>query len=333
VKILILGGTGLISQSIVAQLAGRGDDVWVYHRGQTKAPLPGAAVIRHGSRCDGGALAALAAAERFDAVIDMICFTAADAQVAVQAFGGRVPQYVMCSTVDVYTKPARYYPVDEAHERCPSPVFGYAHAKQEAELVLEAAHAAGSFALTVLRPAATYAAHVVAPLGTMDLYVGRLHQGRPVILPGDGTSLWVACHRDDVARAFVRSAGCEAAFGMAYNVASSELMTWDTYWGTFARALGIDEPRFLHVPTDVLTAAVPLMAEWCGTNFHHNNVIDSSLAHRDLDFASTVSWAHGARLVAEAWVPEQVNPALAQRYEQLVGAWLRSTRGLVAELS
>lgn len=331
-KILILGGTGLISQSIVAQLAGRGDDVWVFHRGQTPAPLPGAAVIRHGSRSDGAALAALATGERFDAVIDMICFTAADAQVAVQALGGRVPQYVMCSTVNVYTKPARYYPVDEAHERHPSPAFGYAHAKQEAELVLEAAHAAGSFALTVLRPAATYAAHVVAPLGTMDLYVDRLRQGLPVILPGDGTSLWVACHRDDVARAFVRSAGNASAFGRAYNVASSELMTWDTYWGTFARALGIDEPRFLHVPTDVLTAAVPRLADWCGTNFHHNNVIDSSLARQDLDFASMVRWADGARMVAAAWVPEQVDPVLARRYEQLVEAWSRSTRNLVAEL-
>lgn len=332
-KVLVLGGTGLISQSIVAQLAGRGDDVWVYHRGQTTAPLPHRAVVRHGSRADAAALAALAAEENFSAVVDMICFTEADARVAVQAFGGRVPQYVMCSTVDVYTKPAHYFPVDEAHERKPSLAFRYAWDKQAAETVLAGAHAAGGFALTVFRPAATYAAHVVAPLGTMDLYVHRLRRDLPVILPGDGTSLWVACHRDDVARAFVRSLGHQPTHGTAYNVASSELLTWDTYWGTFARALGIGQPQFLHVPTDVLTAAVPDLAEWCGTNFHHNNIIDSSLAQRELGFGSTVRWADGARMVAQSWTPGPVDPALAARYQQLVDAWQHSTRGLVTELS
>jgi nucleoside-diphosphate-sugar epimerase len=234
----------------------------------------------------------------------------------------------MCSTVDVYTKPARYYPVDEAHEREPSPAFGYAFAKQEAETVLEAAHAAGRFALTVLRPAATYAAHVVAPLATMDLYVDRLRRDLPVILPGDGTSLWVACHRDDVATAFVRSLGNPAAYGTAYNVASDELLTWDTYWGTFAAALGIEAPQFLHVPTDVLAAAVPDLAEWCVQNFHHNNIIDSARARRDLDFASTIGWAEGARMVARAWVPEPVDEALARRYDLLVTAWQSAVQRL-----
>jgi nucleoside-diphosphate-sugar epimerase len=332
VKVLVLGGTGLIAQSIVAQLAGRGDDVWIYHRGQTAAPLPDGVVVRHGSRADPAALASLAAREGFGAVIDMICFTEADARVAVQAFGGRVPQYVMCSTVDVYTKPARYYPVDEAHERRPSPAFRYAWDKQAAETVLAGAHTAGGFALTVLRPAATYAAHVVAPLATMDLYVDRLRRDLPVILPGDGTSLWVACHRDDVARAFVRSVGHQPAYGAAYNVASSELLTWDTYWGTFARALGVSQPQFLHVPTDVLTAAAPDLAEWCGTNFHHNNIIDSTLAGRELGFASTICWADGARMVAHAWSPGPVEPGLSERYQQLVDAWQRGTQRLRAGL-
>jgi len=330
VKVLVLGGTGLISQAIVAQLSGRGDEVWIYNRGITPSVLPPGTVLCHGSRSDGAALTALSAEQSFDAVIDMICFTARDADVAVEAFGGRTAQYVMCSTVDVYTKPARYYPVDEEHERRPSPAFGYAFGKQQAETVLGAAHADGRFALTVLRPAATYAAHVVAPLGTMDLYVDRLRRGLPVILPGDGTSLWVACHRDDVASAFVRSLGNPAAYGTAYNVASDELLTWDTYWGTFADALGIEAPRFLHVPTDVLAAAVPDLAGWCVQNFHHNNIIDSARARQDLDFASTIRWAEGARMVAQDWVPALVDEALARRYDLLVDAWQRATKGLTA---
>ncbi len=109
-KVLVLGGTGLIGQSIVTQLAQRGDEVWAYHRGQTAAPLPDGVTIRHGSRSDTEALAALAARERFGAVVDMLCFTGEDARAAVAAFGGRVAQYVMCSTVDVYTRPAALRP-------------------------------------------------------------------------------------------------------------------------------------------------------------------------------------------------------------------------------
>jgi nucleoside-diphosphate-sugar epimerase len=329
VRVLVLGGTGLISQAIVRQLHERGDEIWVYNRGQTPVPVPDGTIVRHGSRSDRELLAALSRKERFDAVIDMICFTPADARIAVAAFSGTVAQYVMCSTVDVYTKPAKYYPVDESHERRPSPDFRYAFDKQAAETVLEQAHSDGRFALTVLRPAATYAAHVVAPLGSMDLYADRLRQHLPVILPGDGTSLWVACHRDDVARAFVRSLGNPVASGQAYNVASSELMTWDTYWRTFASALGIEEPAFLHIPTEVLTSAVPVLAEWCGTNFHYNNIIDSALALRDLDFRSTVSWQEGARIVAENWTPGPVDTDLAAEYQRLVEAW----QGLSARLA
>jgi nucleoside-diphosphate-sugar epimerase len=269
------------------------------------------------------ALGELARRERFDVVVDMICFTAEEADVAVGAFGGLVRHYVMCSTVDVYTKPANYYPVDEAHERRPSRAFDYAYQKQRAEEILEAAHLASAFPVTVLRPAATYASHVVAPLGTMDLYVERLRAGRPVILPGDGSSLWVACHRDDVARAFVAALGNQRTFGRAYNVASDELVTWDRYWRTFAGALGIDEPEFLHVPTNLLTLAAPSMAEWCGFNFQYHNVIDSGAAKQDLDFVSSVPWAKGAQLVAHAWKPRPVEPELSESYERLVKTWER----------
>jgi nucleoside-diphosphate-sugar epimerase len=254
----------------------------------------------------------------------MICFTEDEARVAVEAFGGLIGHYVMCSTVDVYTKPANYYPVDEAHERKPSPEFEYAYQKQRAEEILEAAHADSVFPVTVLRPAATYASHVVAPLATMDLYVERLRAGLPVILPGDGSSLWVACHRDDVARAFVVALANPVTFGLAYNVAGDELLTWDRYWRTFAGVLGIDQPEFLHVPTDLLTAAAPAMAAWCGMNFQYHNVIDSSAARRALGFVSSVPWAKGAQLVADTWKPRPVDPELSESYERLVTTWGRA---------
>ena len=80
----------------------------------------------------------------------------------------------------------------------------------------------------------------------------RLREGRPIVVHGDGKSIWSACHRDDVARAFVRAIGNEAAYGKAYNVTGEEWMRYDRYWETAARALGAPEPRLVHIPTDLL---------------------------------------------------------------------------------
>ncbi len=171
--ILILGGTGLISTGITRMLAERGDRVTVLNRGTTPAELPEGVRVVHGLRDSLEALRA-AAEPAPDAVIDMICYSPEDARLAVEAFGGRVERYVLCSTVDVYTAPALRFPVDESHPREPSAAFTYAYDKARCEELLLEAERAGAFALTVLRPAATYERGIVAPVGTAALYLDRL---------------------------------------------------------------------------------------------------------------------------------------------------------------
>jgi nucleoside-diphosphate-sugar epimerase len=187
----------------------------------------------------------------------------------------------------------------------------------------------------VLRPAATYLDHAVPSIGGWPLNLRRLLDGEPVILHGDGSGLWAACHRDEVAHAFAEAVHRPATSGRAYHVAGHESLTWQAYWTTVADALRVT-PRFLHIPTDVLAAVAPRMAEWCLRNFQYDNFFDCTAAARDLDFHPVISWAEGigeglARLLSSGG-PPPVDPAEAAAYTAITDAWQRSCDALRADL-
>ncbi len=335
-NILIIGGTGLISTGITRLLVERGDTVTLYNRGKRAADIPHTRQIL-GDRKDYAAFEAqMAEAGTFDAVIDMIGFVPEEVESAIRAFSGRTAQYVFCSTVDVYTKPAARYPVTENAERKPLPSFPYALNKAKCEFILEAAHARGDFAVTTIRPAWTYGegGSILHPLGWNSYFLDRLRKGRPVIVPGDGTSFWVACHRDDVAQAFVDALGNAAAFGKSYHTTGEEWLTWDAYHHIVAEVLGAPAPTLVHIPTDLLGKVAPKMAEWCVENFHFNNIFDNAAARADLGFAYTIPFAEGARRVIAG---QEAHGDFADSddfpfYDAILAAWVRLREQMAQEL-
>ncbi|MBC8079997.1 MAG: NAD-dependent epimerase/dehydratase family protein, partial [Gorillibacterium sp.] len=298
-RILIIGGTGNISSAISEQLLQKKDiELFHYNRGQRTA-MDGVNTIIGDRQQYTDFEKQMKEAGYFDCVIDMIGYMPGDAESAVRAFTGRIGQYIFCSTVDVYTKQADYYPIDEQHSRHALPSFSYAYNKVNCENILLAAHDPQQFPVTIIRPAQTYGGtgFVVPSVGNGTYVMKRLREGKPIIMHGDGTSVWVACHRNDVAKAFVNAVGNHAAFGQAYNVTGEEWMTFDTYWRMIAKALGAPEPKFVHIPTDTLSRLLPGRAEWCKENFMHNNIFDNTAARRDLGFRYTVKWVDGIRTV------------------------------------
>ena len=219
-RVLIIGGTGLISTAITRFLVERGDDVTLYNRGQTDADIPEGYDTITGNRKDYAAFEAqMAEAGNFDAVIDMIGFIPADVESAIRAFHGNIGQFIFCSTVDVYTKPAQRYPIREDAARQPMPSFPYAYNKATCERLLEAAHERGDFPVTIIRPAHTYGEGrgLIHSFGLGGAYYfHRIRNGKPIITHGDGFSLWAACHRDDVGRAFAEAVCHEKTFGKGY---------------------------------------------------------------------------------------------------------------------
>ncbi|HEX8531676.1 MAG TPA: NAD-dependent epimerase/dehydratase family protein, partial [Cytophagales bacterium] len=255
----------------------------------------------------------------------MACFTAEEAQSAVRAFRGCTGQYLFCSTVDVYTKAPQAYPIREDAGRQPDPGFAYALEKSRCENLLLEAHGRGDFAVTLLRPAQTYGegARLVQTFGWGTYLYDRFRRGLPLIVHGDGTSLWAPCHRDDVARAFANAAGNPNAYGKAYNLTGDEWLTWNGYYGGIAEALGVPLPRLVHLPTDLLARAVPTLAHWCNINFKYSNVFDNGAAKRDLGFRYTVPWVEGVRRTV-AWLDAHDTAEKAEAfpfYDQLIEAW------------
>ncbi|GAB6878198.1 SDR family oxidoreductase [Halorubrum gandharaense] len=336
---LILGGTGVISTGITRGLVAAGHEVTAFTRGETDATVPEAVSFVHGDRNDESALRRARDTADPDCVIDMVCFTPEQARTAIDVFGGAVEQYVFCSTVDVYRRPVSSFPTTEdalrESETDEPPVSEYAANKADAEDVFQEAHG-DAFATTIIRPWSTYGegGPVLHTFGTGSYYIDRIRSGLPIVVHGDGTSLWGPCHRDDVAGAFVGAVGNTDAYGEAYHVTSEETMTWNDYHRGVAAALDAPEPELVHVPTDVLRQAFPERTEMLDAHFQYSTLFDNTKARRDLGFEHTVGFEEGIRrTVADIDRHDGVEPADSAPDDAFITAWREATAELVGQFS
>ena len=329
-EVLLIGGTGLISTGITRQLVDAGHDVTCYTRGESEARVPEDVSMVRGDRTDFERFEEQAADLDVDCVIDMVCFDPAEAESAVRAFGGEIDQYVFCSTVDVYDRPPHSNPVAEDAQRHDEDHFvsEYGRDKTECEDVFTDAHDRGEFAATVIRPWHTYGegGKINHTFGKETYYLSRLREGEPIVVHGDGTSLWGPCHRDDVAGAFVGAVGNEAAYGEAYNVTSDETMTWNQYHQRAARAVGGPDPELVHVPTEVLFEVAPDRTGGLERHFQYSTVFDNAKAKRDLGFEYTIPFEEGVERTV-AWLEERdlIEDAAHPFDDALIAAWRDAT--------
>ncbi len=340
-KTLIIGGTGLISTAIARALLERGDRVTLYSRGQTASRLDPSAALEHmvGDRKDYDAFQSqMRAAGPFDYVVDMVAFTPEDAASVVRAFRGRVRQVLFCSTGNVYRLPAARYPIAEDAPLGSNGPYG--RQKAAAEAVLQEADRRGDFDVTVLRLAHAYGEGraMLHPLGSETGFVDRLRRGKPVVVHGDGTGLWAACHVDDTARAFVGAAGNAVASGCTYNVAGEAWLTWDGYIERFAEAAGAPPPRIVHIPTDVLVRVAPAVGRRCAESYQFPKIFDTRAARRDLGFQQRISFLDGVRrtvawLDARGLIEDGEGSATDLWYDRLIATWERLNERMASELA
>jgi nucleoside-diphosphate-sugar epimerase len=334
-RVFMVGGTGLISTAISRQLLAAGHELTVFSRGQRPVRFPEGATFVTGDRNDFPAFERqMAELGEFDCVIDMICFRPDQAESAIRAFQGRVGHFIFTSTVDVYRKPAGRYPITETE-----PLQGgndYGRNKVLCEQIFTAAHAA-AFPVTIIRPAMTYGegGTLVNTYGWGTYQIDRMRKGKPLLVHGDGSALWVACHVDDAAHAFVHAVGNPATVGKAYHVTGEEWLTWNRYYELMAEAAGAPPPQLVHIPTDLLQRLAPKRSLVVVTNFQGNNIFDNSAAHADLDFRYTIPFVEGARRTI-AWLDEQGRIDNSDKDpfdDRILAAWERLTASMAAELA
>lgn len=309
--VLVIGGTGIISTGITHQLVAEGYDVTLYNRGHTDASLPSDTDIVQGDRTDYDTFVEQVTELDVDVVIDMdISYgSLADVESSVRAFEGRVDQYIFCSTTAVYRQPTASVPMTENAPRRSSGER-YGQRKVACEDRLREAHTRNGFPVTILRPGHTYGEGGMTgglsySLGFWEPYfVDRLRKGKPIVVHGDGTSLWGFCHRDDVARAFVTAVEDDRTIGETYHVPNPETLTWNEYIRTVADAVDAPEPTLIHVPTQLLTEVLPSERnQFPEINWQYSWIYDTSKAEAQLGFESTVPLQDGIKRTVE-WLDE-----------------------------
>jgi len=318
--VCIVGGTGLISTGITRQAVDAGHDVTLFHRGETDSELPESVSHVYGDRDETDELAAAADEVDPDVVIDMVCFTPEQAEGAVEAFAG-VEQFVFCSTVDVYHRPLDGNPATEDARREP-PVSDYGEDKAECEDIFMDAHG-DAFETTVIRPWSTYGpgGSVIHTMGWGTYYLDRVRNGEPIIVHGDGATLWGPCHRDDVAGAFVEAIGNETAYGEAYHVTSEAVISWEQYHEQVADAMDAPEPELVSIPTDLLVEVAPDRTGPLLDHFRFSTVFDNSKAKRDLDFEHTIPFSEGIAETIAAVDEDDIDPWDSENDDEIIAAW------------
>ena len=302
--VLVIGGTGLISTALSRQLLEVGHQVTLFNRGQSENRLPPGAAIIKGDRKDYAAFEQTFAGKTYDVVVDMVAFAPEDSASAIRAFSGRCGQFIHCSTVCVYSGPVTQLPTTETE---PYRSLGqYGKDKAICELILLQAFEAQSFPVTIMRPSHSYGegGAVIRSFGPADTFVDRLRKGKPIIVQGDGNSLWASCHVDDVARGFIGTMGSARCLGEAYNITGDEWMTWNTYHEQVAEVVG-GTFHPVHIPTDVLREAAP---QWAGGTyeiFAWPSIFDNSKIKRDTAYTGqTINFKEGVRRTV-AWLEEK----------------------------
>ncbi len=247
-KILFIGGTGKISTAVSQQAITKGFELYLLNRGLQEKNPPGSHSLTVDINKPDDVRAALKNLQ-FDAVVDWIAFTPEHVERDLALFKGRTKQFVFISSASVYQKPPTHYLITESTP-LQNPFWDYSRDKIACEELLLRAYREEKFPVTIVRPSYTYNHYFPVAVGGFGCYTlaDRLKKGKPVIVHGDGTSLWVMTHAEDFGRGFLGLLGNPQAIGGAFHITSDEVLTWDEIYRTIAEALGV-KANIVHVST------------------------------------------------------------------------------------
>ena len=255
----MIGGTGTISSAITRQLAAAGHDLWLLNRGTRKDEVPGNVKQVIADINDEANVLQQLGDATFDAVCEFIGFVPSQVERDIRLFSGRTRQYVYISSASAYNKPARSHVITEGTTLA-NPYWEYSRNKICCEELLMKAYREDGFPVTIVRPSHTYCERGVpvsvhGPKGSWQV-LKRMMEGKPVLVHGDGSSLWTLTWNEDFARGFIGLLGNPKAIGEAFQIMSDEQLTWNQVYESVAQALGVECHPY-HVSSSFLAAVCP----------------------------------------------------------------------------
>lgn len=304
-KYLFIGGTGLISSACSHLVMERGHELFLLNRSSSaKYPTPkNATVLQADIHADSALLSTLLAGHRFDAVVDFIAFTPQDIERDLSLFRGKTDQFVFISSASAYQKPVKNYLITEETPLA-NPYWDYSRSKIACEEKLMNEYRENGFPVTIIRPSHTYGPSQIPFCAGSWLHpwtvIDRMKRGAKVIIPGDGTSLWVLTWNADFAKGLAGLLGNKKAVGEAFHITSDEVLNWNQIYLEAYQALG-QAPNVVHIPSDLI-AAYDGRALGSLIGDKSNSVVfdNSKIKKFAPDFNCKVGWAEGLRR-ALAW--------------------------------
>ena len=323
-RVLFIGGTGVISSACSRVAVEHGIDLFVLNRGRsTDRPLPPGVTTLQADVRKPRSVRQEIKDLLFNAVVDWVAFTPDQVRTDIELFSGRTGQYVFISSASAYQTPPARVPVTESTP-LRNPFWAYSRGKIACEGLLVAAYREQGFPATIVRPSHTYDQTTV-PFDGRWTVLGRMLAGKPVIVHGDGTSLWTLTHHEDFARAFVPLLAHPRTLGEAIQITSDDVLTWNQIAEALAAALGVSA-RVVHVPSDAIAAADPDWGAGLLGDKAHSMIFDNAKVRGLVPgWRAVIPFEQGAREIADWYRADPARQVTDARLDavmdKLAAAW------------
>ncbi len=322
-KVLFIGGTGVISSACSRLAVERGIDLFLLNRGESVRPVPVDVQIINADIRDKDAVRAALGTLDFDVVVNWIGFVPEHIETDLELFRGRTGQYVYISSASVYETPPTKLPITESTPLS-NPFWQYSRDKIACEERVLRAYAEEQFPVTIVRPSHTYDRSNF-PLKGRYTPIKRMRRGKKIIVHGDGTSLWVLTHNSDFARGFVPLLGNQKAIGEAFHITTDALLSWNHIYELAAHAAGTTA-NIVHIPSETIAK---YDAEWgCDLlgDKAHSMIFDNSKIKRFVPgFSADIPFSQGIEEIV-AWhdadpARQIVDQQLDQMMDKIIADW------------
>lgn len=321
-KVLFIGGTGVISSACSELAVKHGFELYLLNRCESLRKPPESAKILYGDIRDINSAKKALGDLKFDVVVDWIAFTPEHIETDLELFRGRTNQFIFISSASAYQIPVSY-PVTESTPLA-NPFWQYSRNKIACEERLIRAFREENFPFTIVRPSHTYD-ETKLPLKGGYTAIDRMRKGKKVIVHGDGTSLWTLTHHRDFAKGFVGLLGNSHAGGEVFHITSDEFLTWNQIYELSARAAGATA-NIVHIPSEILAK---YDMEWGAELFGdkaHSMIFDNTKIKRTVpDFKCSIPFSRGIEEIL-AWYDADVSrqivdEKLDQLMDKIIADW------------
>ena len=320
-KVLFIGGTGIISSAVSQMAVERGIDLYLLNRGQSKKLVPSDVKVIKGDIRDRKAASKLLKLHDFDVVVNWVAYIQQHVEADIEFFKGKVDQYIFISSASAYQKPPTHWLITESTPLA-NPYWQYSRDKIACEDRLMAEYRNNGFPVTIVRPSLTYGITMIpAAINSWNrpwTLVDRMRKGKKIIIHGDGAALWTMTHNTDFAKGFLGLLGNIQAIGHAIHITSDEVLTWNQIYQAIADAAGA-KLKPVYIPSQTIADFNPELTGTLLGDKSWSAVFDNSKIKRLVpDFVATVPFSQGVKRSVEWFEREPKRCVIDNEYDKFM---------------